>query len=56
MIQSYGNFRLTDTLVSRGFRNSEVLLYSVTNILSKICATTFTDNYGKLRMRGDKRL
>ena len=24
---SYGNFRLTNTLVSRGFRNSEVLLY-----------------------------
>ena len=25
--QSYGNFRLTNTLVSLGFRNTEVLLY-----------------------------
>ena len=29
---------------------------SVTKILRKICATTFTENYGRLRMRGDERL
>ena len=32
------------------------LTYSVTKILRKIRATTFTENYGKLRVRGDERL
>ena len=27
-------------------------IYSVTKILRKICATTFTENHGKLRVRG----
>ena len=29
-----------------------VYIYSVTKILRKIRATTFTENYGKLRVRG----
>ena len=33
-----------------------IYIYSVTKILCKICATTFTENYGKLRVRGDERL
>ena len=31
-------------------------IYSVTKILRKIRATTFTENYGKLRVRGDEHL
>ena len=41
----------------------EILYYSVTKILRKIRATTFTENYGKVRVRemiawdeGDERL
>ena len=30
-------------------------IYSVTKILHKIRATTFTENYGKLRVMGDER-
>ena len=29
-----------------------IYIYSVTKILCKIRATTFTENYGKLRVRG----
>ena len=33
-----------------------LVLYSVTKILRKIRATTFTENYGKLRVMGGERL
>ena len=55
---SYVKTVLTIWLVSQFaiFKNRHVfadpITYSVTKILRKIRATTFTENYGKLRVRG----
>ena len=42
-------------VLSLTFLSIYVYIYSVTKILRNIRATTFTENYGKLRVRGDER-